>query len=403
MNVLLERDGAAPLAGVTPPLSSGTPAPLVLMLSAAHPAADVRVVRKEGAALAAAGHRVLHLCPGGAEAPAAVDGVGIVTHRHRRGVGLLALARQAAALRPAVIHASEPDAWLAALLAARRCGARVVLDVHEHYPSRLDARLPAPLRPLARGAISAACRLMGRAADAVVVAKGGLDAPFAGRPVVAVRNYAPAPAPGGAARRHGPGPVTLLHLGALGRARGWPQMLEALALCPPGTRLLLVGRFTDGSEPEFHARAAALGLGGRVEVTGWLPQDAALARAAEADIALVLFQRGEENHRLALPHKLFDAMAAGLPVIAPRFAEEVATVVRAAGCGVLVDEADPAAIAAAVAALAEPARRATLGGAGRRATQGLFSWDGEAARLVGLYRGLLARPLGAGTAALGAV
>lgn len=397
----MRHRGATPLAEAIPPLPPGTPAPLVLMLSAAHPAADVRVVRKEGAALAAAGHRVMHLCPGGAEAPAAVDGVGIVTHRHRRGTGLLALARQAAALRPAVLHASEPDAWLAALLAARRCGARVVLDVHEHYPSRLDARLPAALRPLARGAIAAACRLMARAADAVVVAKGGLAAPFAGRPLVAVRNYAPAP--GGAPRRHGPGPVTLLHLGAIGRARGWPQMLDALALCPPGTRLLLVGRFTDGSEAAFRDRTAALGLGGQVEVTGWLPQDAALARAAEADIALVLFQRGEENHRLALPHKLFDAMAAGLPVIAPRFAEEVATVVRAAGCGVLVDEADPAAVAAAVATLAEPARRTALGAAGRRATQGLFSWEGEAARLVGLYRGLLARPLGAGRGAVGAV
>jgi len=376
-------------------------APLVLMLSAAHPAADVRVVRKEGAALAAAGHRVLHLCPGGAGAPAEVDGVGILTHRHRRGTGLLALARQAAALRPAVIHASEPDAWLAALLAARRCGARVVLDVHEHYPSRLDARLPAALRPLARGAIAAACRLMSRAADAVVVAKGGLDAPFAGRPVVAVRNYAPAPE--GAPRRHAPGPVTLVHLGAIGRARGWPQMLEALALCPSGTRLLLVGRFTDGSEAEFEARAAALGLAERVEVTGWLLQEDALARAAAADIALVLFQRGEENHRLALPHKLFDAMAAGLPVIAPRFAEEVAAVVRAAGCGVLVDEADPARVAAAVGVLTEPARRAALGAAGRRAAQGLFSWEGEAARLVGLYRGLLASPLGAGPRGAGAV
>ncbi|MBC9180371.1 hypothetical protein IBL25_25830, partial [Roseomonas ludipueritiae] len=45
------------------------PAPLVCMLSAAHPPADVRVVAKEGAALAEAGWRVLHLCP----APARQD------------------------------------------------------------------------------------------------------------------------------------------------------------------------------------------------------------------------------------------------------------------------------------------------------------------------------------------
>ena len=361
--------------------------PPALLLSAAHPPADTRVVRKEGAALAAAGYRVVHLCPGGADAPAAVDGVAIVTHRHRRLRGLLRLARDAAALRPAVIHASEPDAWLAALVAARRCGARVVLDVHEHYPSRLDARLPGMLRPLARAGIAAACRLMGRAADAVVVAKDGLEGAFAGARIVAVRNYAPAPvAP---PRTHASGPLVLGHLGAVTRARGWPCMLEALARSAPGTRLRLIGRFTDGSEAAFHAHAAALGLSARVEVTGWLPQDAALARLRDCDMALVLFQRGEENHRLALPHKLFDAMAAGLPVIAPAFAEEVAAVVRRAGCGLLVDSGDAAAVATAVGALADPARRAAMGGAGWRAARGGFAWEGEAARLVALYRGLL--------------
>jgi glycosyltransferase involved in cell wall biosynthesis len=101
---------------------------------------------------------------------------------------------------------------------------------------------------------------------------------------------------------------------------------------------------------------------------------------------LVLFQPGEENHRLALPHKLFDCMLAGLPVIAPAFAEEVAAAVREAGCGVLVDSADPGAIAAAVEWLGQPARRAAMGEAGRRAALGRFGWAGEAARLVALYR-----------------
>ncbi len=381
------QDDPGSAAGAAPPRP-------VLLLSAAHPPADTRVVRKEGAALAAAGHRVIHLAPGDVTAPAAVDGVAIRTHRHRRVRGLAALVREAAALRPAAIHASEPDAWLAALIAARRCGARVVLDVHEHYPSRLDARLPAPLRPLARAAIRLACRAMGRAADAVVVAKNGLDDAFPGARIVAVRNYAPAPA--GPPRCHGPGPLTLGHLGAVTRSRGWGCMLEALARCPPGTRLLLVGRFTDGSEAEFHARAAALGLAARVEVTGWRPQAEAMARLRGCDIALVLFQPGEENHRLALPHKLFDAMAAGLPVIAPAFAGEVAAVLRRAGCGVLVDSADAAAVAQAVATLADPARRQAMGEAGWRAARDAFAWEAEAARLCALYRDLGIRPAKAG-------
>ena len=102
----------------------------------------------------------------------------------------------------------------------------------------------------------------------------------------------------------------------------------------------------------------------------------------------MLFQPGDENHRLALPHKLFDCMLAGLPVIAPTFAEEVAAVVRDAACGVLVDSADPGAIAAAVTGLGTPARRAAMGESGRRAALGRFGWAGEATRLVSLYRRL---------------
>jgi glycosyltransferase involved in cell wall biosynthesis len=369
-------------------------APAVLLLSNAHPPDDARAVRKEGAALAAAGYRVLHLCPGEGPHPP-VAGVAVETFRRRGGIAgrllaLPALIRRAIRLRPAAIHAQEPDSWLAALIAGRLAGARVVLDVHEHYPSRLDSRLPAAFRPAARAGIRLACRAMGRAADAVVVAKDGLDPDFAGaRRIVAVRNYAPLPAL--PPRRHAPGPITLLHLGALSAARGAFRMLEALALAPPGTRLLLVGRFTDGSGPRFAAEAARLGLADRIEQTGWLPQEAALARAAGADVGLVLFQRGEENHRLALPHKLFDCMALGLPVIVPDFAEEVARVVAEAGCGIALDPADPKAIASALSRLSDPSLRARLGAAGREAARARFSWAAEAARLLALYGELLPR------------
>ena len=150
---------------------------LVLLLSAAHPADDMRVVRKQGAALAAAGWRVRHLCPGGDATPARVGATEIeAVPGRRRRARWLRLYRRAVALRPAVIHASEPDAWVVALLAGRRCGARVVLDVHEHYPSRLDGRLPRALRPLARAALRWALGGLARQADAVVLAKDGLAA-----------------------------------------------------------------------------------------------------------------------------------------------------------------------------------------------------------------------------------
>jgi len=359
----------------------------VLMLSAAHPPDDVRIVRKEGTALAASGWRVMHLCPGGPDTPEVIEGVLIGTYARRPGWrgrlrNIPRLAGLARLMRPRVIHAHEPDAWLAALLA--RC-APVVLDVHEHYPSRLDGRLPAPLRGLARFALRRFCRGAARRAAAVVVAKDGLAADYRDD-CVAVRNYAGAPQY--APRMHAPGPLMLLHIGAISRARGWPQLLAALAL--GDASLTIAGRFTDGSEADF--RSAAEPFGDRIRLAGWLPPAELAALVASCDVNLILFQPGDDNHRLALPHKLADGLLAGLPVIAPAFATEVARMVRDAGCGLLVDVTDPASIAAAVAALGDPALRTRLGEAGRAAALGRYGWAGEAAALVGLYRRLLGSP-----------
>ncbi|MBI0534839.1 glycosyltransferase [Roseomonas sp. KE2513] len=394
--------GADGPSGTAP--APGAEAPLVLMLSAAHPPTDLRIVAKEGAALVEAGWRVTHLAPapqrGAKDVPASQAGVSIATYPRPSGwIGRLraarALAARAARLKADVIHAHEPDSWYAAIKAAGRTGAAVVLDVHEHYPSRLDGRLPRPLHGLGRWAVRAVCKWMAARADAVVVAKDGLEDAFPDVGIVPVRNYAAAvPVE---PREHRPGPLTLVHLGALTRERGSFEMLRALTRCPEGTRLSLIGRFTDGSETDFLSEAKRLGVAGAVERHGWMAHEAAVALAATADIGLVLFQPGHENHRLALPHKLFDCMLAGLPVIVPDFAEEVAAVVRETGCGMLVDTADPATVADAVRALADPALRAEMGAAGRAAALGRFGWAGEAARLVELYQDLVPLPAGLGS------
>ena len=366
--------------------------PFILMLSAAHPPEDVRIVAKQGAALAEAGFRVRHLAPGTPAGPMA-HGVETISHGpaprgwRTRLARIPALARAAAAARPAVIQAHEPDSWVAGLIAARTCGARVVLYVHEHYPSRLDPHLPALLRPMARWALRLACRAMAALADRVVVAKDGLDDAFGGPGrCVPVRNYATPVRV--TPRHHSERPLRLVHLGALGRARGAFTMLDVLACLPADATLVLVGRITDDSEAAFLAATRSRGLAPRVTLLPWVPREAALDVASGCDIGLVLFQPGVENHRLALPHKLFDCMLAGLPVIVPDFAGEVAAVVRGAGCGIALDTADAGAIARAVATLADPALRQAMGARGRDAALHRFGWPAEAARLVALHQDL---------------
>jgi glycosyltransferase involved in cell wall biosynthesis len=93
-----------------------------------------------------------------------------------------------------------------------------------------------------------------------------------------------------------------------------------------------------------------------------------------------------------MPHKLTDYMAFGLPAIAPNFAIEVAEIVAAAQCGILVDTADPQAIAQALDRLSEDsASRQRLGRNGQQAMLNEFNWEHEAERLIQVYRRLQAR------------
>ena len=52
-----------------------------------------------------------------------------------------------------------------------------------------------------------------------------------------------------------------------------------------------------------------------------MPLPELLANTAEADVGVTLLQDTCENHRLALPNKLFEYIAAGVPVVASALPE----------------------------------------------------------------------------------
>jgi glycosyltransferase involved in cell wall biosynthesis len=79
-------------------------------------------------------------------------------------------------------------------------------------------------------------------------------------------------------------------------------------------------------------------------------------------------------------------MAAGLPVVASDF-PVWRGIVTQAGCGILVDPLDVAAIAAAIEELLrDPQRAEEMGRRGRAAVEARYSWSSEAAKLDALYQ-----------------
>lgn len=376
----------------------------ICFLSSMHAPDDKRVHYKEAVTLARAGFRVVHVAPGNGSR-STVDGVEVVTFRGRRGVigriGQLArLYRLAAAVDADVLHCNEVESWLVGVALRLTRGKRVVFDVHELYAANFaQSRFPRPLRPLVVGTIKSLYRVVLPFTDRVVLAKrsAALELPASGPSQVLVQNFVdlaaePLPDPDGEGAPRETTFVTAIHLGAINRFRGWPQLLDALALTSASVRLRVIGRFGDNTEREFLDRVSELGLVGRVEFEPWIPYHEVMGSLRRCSIGLIVFQPVRLNFTHALPHKLFDYMLAELPVIVPDFAAEVAEIVRDAGCGLVVDTTDPAAIASALDRLAgDPEERERLGRNGRAAVLERYNWAPEGDRLIEMYDELAAQ------------
>ena len=376
----------------------------VCFLSSAHPALDKRVFDKEARSLHQHGFEVIHLCPQSEGEPLGrwqQDGIEIETYPRLPGIRsrlrqLAKLFRRAKAIKADVYHCNEVDSWVVGVFLRIFAGHRCIFDVHEHYPSTFaESRFPQWLQPLVAGSVRLLYALLSPFTSRIVLAKRSVapDFWFAKNKLVLVQNFTPLAALTGQNVKEreprGPRP-TLIHLGLIGKARGWPQLLDAMARMHNKDCILhVIGKFHDGTEEEFFAKARALGLTDRIKFDQWMPFDQAFKRLTQADIGLVLFQPGIQNHVFALPHKMFDYMLAELPLVVPEFAVEVREIVKEADCGLLVDPTDPASIAAALDKLLdEPETRARLGQQGRDAVLKKYNWEAEAAEFVEMYSSL---------------
>ena len=369
----------------------------ICFLSSMHTPYDKRVFDKEAISLRQAGFDVIHIAP--AEGDVVIErGVKVIPYQRPRGLfdrvlQLPRLYRLAAQVDADFYHCNEVDSWLVGVCLKVLRGKRVVFDVHEHYPATfLAKRLPTVFRPVVANLIRLWLRLLIPLTDRIVFAQLSVrrDYPTARDKGIVVCNYAFRPDVTESEEPRSLESVTAVHLGLFNRSRGWPQLLEALARMKfQASSIHIIGEFNDGSQKAFEERGRELGVEARTHFEEWLPYEEAFKRLREADIGLILFQPGSQNHVHAMPHKMFDYMAAGLALLAPQFSVEVSAIVREVDCGLLVDPADPADIARALDELASnPDVRRRMGQNGREAILTRYNWENEAAKLIAMYREL---------------
>ena len=116
------------------------------------------------------------------------------------------------------------------------------------------------------------------------------------------------------------------------------------------------------------------------------------AYASSADVGVSPIVPSCLNYRYSLPNKLFQYMAAGIPVVASDF-RQVREVVEGSGCGVVVDTTRPEAIAwAIVRILGDPDQASAMGARGRAAVVDRYNWEASAKVLNEVYAGLTDQP-----------
>jgi glycosyltransferase involved in cell wall biosynthesis len=180
----------------------------------------------------------------------------------------------------------------------------------------------------------------------------------------------------------GPAPL-VLHHGAAAEDRGGEALIRSFAELDGAHLLFLgaVGGYADG----LRRLSEQLGLGTRVHFRAPVPLADLLSYSAQADVGVTLLEDTCLNHRLALPNKAFEYIAAGIPVVASEL-PELRGLIDEYGVGWTADPADPASIAAVLRSAFESRDDGALRDRLARAADRL-SWRHEKSRLVGLYSG----------------
>lgn len=171
-----------------------------------------------------------------------------------------------------------------------------------------------------------------------------------------------------------------IYVGGLSEVRGMSSMVAAGKMLADreAYSLVLAGKFRPAS---MEAEVVQEGF---VEYVGEVKPDQVPRLLAGADVGIVLLAPFR-SYAEALPIKLFEYMAAGLPVIASKFGI-MKQIVTNAGCGLLVEPEDVEGLRDAQAYIFDhPDEAEKMGARGREAVEKHYNWERQASKLTEFY------------------
>lgn len=300
----------------------------------------------------------------------------------------IAAAEALATTTPNIFWAADLDALPPVVWAAAQCpGSKVIFDAHELF-TELDY-----LDPLQLGEWDDIAQTFVPHADLVLTVGDEIGDVFRDRygaaRVEVIPNLAEAADVSTTTLREVIGvPRTTplaVHIGNVVANRR-PELAVDLLAQSPMLHVAFVGEVRDGLENVLLDRARELGVSDRIHLVPPVPGRQLVEFVRSADVSLILYSPRRSKHlELTMPNKLFDSLAAGLPVVATEGLAP-ARYVTEHGLGVTFTDGDVDSLAAAVATAlddVELARRTV-------ASRADYLWSAGESRLLDVVRSMAA-------------
>lgn len=287
-----------------------------------------------------------------------------------------------------VIH--DPEFLVFAPKLKRKTKSKVVYDVYEDFPKQILSKTWIP--KIARKPVSVVFNLIekrcSKKLDYVVAVTEDIKDNFKNQKVLVVKNY-PIIKNFKSTKKTklNKDSIRLIYAGNLEKERGIKEIVQCLGSINPKYRakLVLLGSFSDS---RYEKEVKSLKEWGKVEFEGLVDFEKVSEHLSKADIGLVCLHP-LRRYLTSLPTKMFEYMAAGLPVVASDF-PFWRGILKENECGVCVNPLSPKEIASAVEYLIEhPEKAAEMGANGRRAVLEKYNWEAESRKLVNFYLELL--------------
>lgn len=357
----------------------------VCHMTSVHESTDIRIFLKECVSLAQAGYDTYQVAYGESFEKDGVKTIGLGKRESSRIkrilVGSRRVYQEALKIDADVYHFHDPELLLYAKKLKKK-NKIVIYDSHEDVPRQIMSKewIPMFWRKMISVAYEKYEKGVAKKLDCVVTATPHIHHIFEsnGAKTCTVKNYPILSDIHGDNNDYARRSDIICYAGGLTEVRGITDAIKAMEYC--SGKLLLAGSI----EEEYRAELERLPGYKKTELLGFLDRKQIEAMYNSSKIGLAILKK-TPNHVNALAIKLFEYMAAGIPIICSNFPLWV-EIVEKNGCGICVEPENIEDIQKAIDFLfAHPEEGKKLGDRGKQIVREKYNWENEKYKLLNLY------------------